>query len=31
VWLNREMRRMLGVERSTPVDVMLGELGEKRV
>jgi len=31
IWLNRHMRRMLGGVRSTPVDVMLGELGEKRV
>jgi len=31
VWLNGHMRRMLGVVMSTPVDVMLEELGEKRV
>jgi len=31
VWMNRHMRRMLGGVRSTPVDAMLGELGEKRV
>jgi len=29
--MNRLMRRMLGGVRSPPVDVMLGELGEKRV
>jgi len=31
VWMNVHMRRMLGGVRSTPVDAMLGELGEKRV
>jgi len=31
VWMNRHMRRILGGERSTPIDAMLGELGEKRV
>jgi len=31
VWLNRGMRRMLGVERCTPVDAMLSELEERGV
>jgi len=31
VWMNRGMRRILGCVRTTPVDAMLGELGEKRV
>ena len=31
VWMNRHMRRILGGVRSTPVDVMLGELGQRRV
>ena len=31
VWMHRHMRRMLGGVRSTPVDAMFGELGEKRV
>jgi len=31
VWMNRHMRRILGGVRSTMVDVMLEELGQKRV
>jgi len=31
LWMNVHMRRILGGVRSTPVDAMLGELGEKRV
>jgi len=31
IWMNRHMRRILGGVRGTPVDVILGELGEKRV
>ena len=31
VWLNKGMRRILGCVRTTRVDAMLGELGEKRV
>ena len=30
-WINKGMRKILGAVRTTPVDVMLGELGWKRV
>ena len=30
-WMNRGMRMILGVGRTTPIDAMLGELGWKRV
>ncbi|PWW79131.1 hypothetical protein C7212DRAFT_303822 [Tuber magnatum] len=31
VWINRGLRKILGVVRTTPVDAMLGEMGMKGI